>query len=321
MMSSRVLRAAAATTLLATSTACHPGDSADDQSAVESPIVEGNLEPTRYPAAGYLVFQIKVGPHAGEIFRPNCGAMLIAPNAIMTATHCVDSDGGADVVAVGFGDGFTGETYDVVGTSKDWIHPKSFIEAPWGPGGAMVQTLDQRHDLAVIQLVRPVAGIEPMPLTRSPIASGASALVIGYGRVQEGKHLEIDDFPNRPDHRDRYPGIRKSADLEVVVARDMIDAYPKPSTDARASGGICFGDSGSSIIMADGSVAGVLSSWPDEDNLAEMIDGTPRCRKDNGGSWARVQFPTNASFIEERLRTAAAALAATTATTTNGGAR
>lgn len=280
--------------------ACAPG-AAEETARGEDAIVGGNLEPTRYPAVGYLVFRLTTGPHAGEIFRPDCGAVLIEEDVVVTAAHCVESKTGhdRDVIAVGFGDGNTGPTYEVEGTWEDWINPKFLPEMPWGPGGELVTTYDSRHDVALIKL-KHAPGIAPMPLTKRPVRVGEGALVIGYGRVAEGNHEEIDDLENRPDHRDRYPGLRKSADLTVGRSRDVIDAWPKPSTAERKSGGICFADSGSAIILDDGTIAGVLASWPQEDDMA-LADGLVRCREDNGGRWASLQYPSNASFIDAWL--------------------
>lgn len=279
--------------------ACNPA--ATEPASTESAIVGGNLEPTRHPAVGYLVFRLTSGPHAGEIFRPDCGAVLIEEDVVVTAAHCVESETAhdRDVIAVGFGDGNTGPTYAVRGTWRDWVNPKYLVPRPWGPGGAMVTVADSRHDVALLALER-TPGLAPMPLARRSPRVGEGALVIGYGRVQTGNHEDIDDLAIRPDHRDRYPGLRKSADLEITRSRDSIDAYPKPTTAERRSGGICFADSGSALILDDGSIAGVLAAWPDEDNAAQG-DGVPLCREDNGGKWANLHFPSNASFVDAWL--------------------
>jgi hypothetical protein len=126
---------------------------------------------------GYLVFKLTTGAHAGEILRPDCGATLIAPNVVVTAAHCVEEKTAQDrtTISVGFGDAWTGPTYNVVGTWQDWTHPRAFIPRPWGPDGQMVDVFDSRHDIAVIQLDRNVEGITPMPLSRRAMPGGTPA--------------------------------------------------------------------------------------------------------------------------------------------------
>lgn len=246
-----------------------------DSSSSEDAIVGGNLEPTRYPEMGYLVYRLRSGPHAGEIFRPDCGATLIAPKAVVTAGHCAKSSSlEPEVVAVGFGDGLTGPTYGVVGTRDQWVY-------------------SGYEDVAVIELDRSVEGLTPMPLARRELPRGTHALVIGYGRVEAGGTVEeLDSFDHRSDHRERYPGLRKSSDHEITKVNEFIEAYPLPDTATRKSGGICYADSGSALILDDGTIAGVLAHWPNY-----VTD----CQTNSGGWWTNLQKPEVATFITMRL--------------------
>src|SRR5689334_21416803 len=94
-----------------------------------------------------------------------------------------------------------------------------------------------------------------MKIAARPIISVEKAAMVGYRKVMPGNDDEFDDVTQRPEHRGRYPGQRKSLDLAILDARDKITARSAPGA---VFGGICHGDSGSALFLEDGSIAGTV---------------------------------------------------------------
>lgn len=283
-------------------------DGAASAPANEAAITGGAIDTTSYPEVGYLVFRLDSGPHTGEIFRPDCGATLIAPNVVLTAAHCVErklvGSQGRTVVAVGFGDGLTGPTYPVVGTWEDWVNPEFATDVPWQTGQQM---LDTRHDIAVIELAQDVPGLRPLALATERPRIGAIGMLIGYGKVVAGPDDERDELGMRPDHRDRYPGLRKSLDMKVLSARDQVEAF-SVATGGRPRGDSCHADSGGPLILEGGVVAGTVVMSTDD--VGETpVEGTG-CDPEAGTMFTNVLFGENPNFLRRRLAAIAARRAA-----------
>jgi hypothetical protein len=257
----------------------------------EQAIVGGSVA-AAHPAVGYLVARMNSGPHAGAVVRASCGAVLVAPDAVLTSAACVEERLRAErtVQAVGFDDGTTGPTYEVTGVWREWIHPRFFV-APTGP------RTDARFDVAVLKLARAVSDRSPMALNARALEPGELASVIGYGRVTAGDDaLSLGAMLEAPE---AYPRARRSAVVQIAIERNDIDAYPPDG--AFEPGGPCSGDFGAPLLLGDGTVAGVLRGHPREDLDMSVFDDVPLCRADGGSTFANVRFEPVRAFLAQKL--------------------
>jgi hypothetical protein len=293
-------RAATALSVIALVAAAGCGrESGGNGVEIASPIVGGQSE-TRFPAAGFLVGRLSgEGPHAGELWRGSCGAVLIAPNAVLTAARCLQGARGVEAITgVGFGDLKTGKVYAVANEDPtSWINP-AFFPPPSTPWAS-----DHRAGIAVVRLAEAVTEIAPMRLLTTPVPVLSKALVVGYGRTTAGLWTEADQSPL--DHPEQYPGLRKSAEVVVEVVRGTLLAYG--ASDGPEAGGVCYADDGGPLIVGD-QLGGILFGHTLDESFGEFLDGIPTCRNGAGGEFGSLAFGSNPAFLRQKLAEAAAAL-------------
>ncbi len=150
-----------------------------------------------------------------------CSGTVIAPQAVLTAAHCVT---GSMLPDIAVGDALAGSTAHAALAAL--VHPQ--FDA---------QTLD--HDLAIV-IVEPTLGVSPLPYASSlgGAAPGSTIEVIGYGWT-------VVDDPAPPARRTGTSVIDTIDGLRLV-------SHAAPSQ-------ACEGDSGGPALF-DNAVLGVASS-------------------------------------------------------------
>lgn len=209
--------------------------------ANDEAFVVGGQPESGYAPVGYL--HNKLYPE----YKTWCGATLIAPSVVITASHCVDG-GAAQNLDVGFG--VVGTTPPVA-VSAIHMHPSYVYRQegdflPW-------------DDVAVLELATPVTAIPPATLARAQ-TGGCDARYVGYGRNVPGDGYVTEG----------YDGERRSAQM-CIDAENPHELYIHGK-----DGGLCWGDSGGPLL-ADGTtrVFGVLSRH------APRIDSNYSCEDGN----------------------------------------
>jgi secreted trypsin-like serine protease len=210
---------AAAPILLASCAA----DIGDTDASTQS-VVGGHAE-TGYAPVGYLVH----GQSPTSMKGPICGATLVAPSVVVTASHCINAYP-TDGFGVGFG---------TAGAGPKYVAKKVFMHPLYDPNA-----LERWHnDIAVLIFPQPIS----QPTAHmSRAASGDQTRYIGYGRTT----------PGGPDVHTGYTFERKSA-REKMTATDALGIYT-----TGIDGGLCWGDSGGPLFR-DGTndVLGVLADF------------------------------------------------------------
>lgn len=171
----------------------------------EHPYVGGLVSPTQYSDGTWIY----------------CSGTLIAPTVFLTAAHCAEPGGLAEV------------TFDTDYEDGDTTFTGTFHSDPAYPGKQ-----SDPHDIAVVVLDEPIAGTTP---ARLPAAGAFSALPknqlftsVGYGAN------EVTNGPGG--HRYLYDDVR-------MVATGTLNTTNKAwlrisQNPALGNGGACYGDSG-----------------------------------------------------------------------------
>ncbi len=210
-------------------------------SAPAHAITFGQPDGDRHPSVGALLADHDPASPGPDVL---CSGTLIAPNVVLTASHC--------------GGGLTGEqvsvTFDARFDEDDarpaGVHEGTFVAHPEfgfsGPGGR-----SDPHDIAVVVLQDDVVGVRPARLPSLGLLDrlqagraldDATFTAVGYGLVRETKAGGPHAFTSSE-------GVRRYALQEALsLQKHWLTLSMNPST---GSGGTCYGDSGGPHFVGD----------------------------------------------------------------------
>jgi hypothetical protein len=236
-------------------------------SAPAGAIVYGQPDRNRHPYVGTMVVDID-----GDKFSICSGAPIDA-NTFMTASHCTafpEQVLETDRVWVSFDPIFDPVTSTLLpGTTH--TNPEFGFS---GPGG-----FSDAHDIAVIELDAPVAGITPAQLPTEGFLDGltnkqlkrATFTAVGYGTVRETRKMA---WQSILDNNERRFGLQSALALRPFW-------FQLSMNEARGDAGTCFGDSGGPHFLGGVSSRLIVSITVTGDRWCKATDTTYRVDTDS----------------------------------------
>lgn len=218
-------------------------------SQADERIVGGvNASPTAYPMTIALIYKSNKSNYKGVF----CGGSLIAPDWVLTASHCIitETSDSFDIVA---------GVYDLKRDKGQRIAVKRVITHP----SYNDTTLD--FDIALVQLKKPVNNIAPVALNenRADTLVGDMSTVVGWGNMS----VDFDFYPYRLQEV-QLPIVSnqeckevnaqtQASKRQVITENKMCAGYITGSKDS------CQGDSGGPMLIKKNDqyyLAGIVSS-------------------------------------------------------------
>jgi secreted trypsin-like serine protease len=180
------------------------------------------------------------------VWRDLCGGVLITPDRIATASHCLDhTDPSAIEVHLGASVLTTtpGQIVPIKGFATDPGY--RIIPSPTDPDNFDASAA--ADDIAVIELARPVRGVPTIPVAHRPPAVGTPVQLYGHGLTESilsGSGHDIDTI---------IGNVLQRGDLKTISHRScnaqlggLVD--PASVLCAEATAAVCSGDSGGPLL-------------------------------------------------------------------------
>jgi secreted trypsin-like serine protease len=209
-----------------------------------------------------------------------CGATLVAPNAVLTAEHCLA--------------GLDERTRAVLGRHAfDWgavaYRRIAGVSVPkQGLHGDFV-------DLALLWLARPVTSVTPILLgdpAAPPPVPATHAVVLGWGITATGRQpssgLQAGDEVIRSISTCLHSYANRFGVPQIDEALDICARPVKP-------GGACNGDSGGPLVIGD-----AIAGWR-QMGVVSWGDNEDRCRRSQPTIYMRVDRGDGREWLDEAL--------------------
>lgn len=237
-------------------------------SAPAGAIVYGEFDGNRHPNVGTMVVDID-----GDKFSV-CSGTLIAPDIFLTASHCTifaEAVLETDRVWVSF-DPIFDPVSSTLFPGTTHTHPEFGFS---GPGG-----FSDAHDIAVIELDAPVAGITPAQLPTEGLLDDLKAskqlkvatfTAVGYGTVRETRKMA---WQSILDNNERRFGLQSFNALRPFWLQLSMN-------QAKGDAGTCFGDSGGPHFLGGVTSNLLVSITVTGDRWCKATDTTYRVDTDS----------------------------------------
>jgi len=182
-------------------------------------VTGGTFDGQAHPATGLLLADL------GHGLVPDCSGSLVSSTVFVTAGHCT---GGlaSNRVAVSFAGQYVGGVSTVLSGT-------AYTDPLWGA------VKGDSHDLAVVVLDAPVAGVTPYALPRAGLLDAKNVRSQSFTNVGYG-------YDDRTFTFDGYRRWSTSAFTTLKATELQLSDNP---------GGVCFGDSGGPRLLGDVEVA------------------------------------------------------------------